>query len=98
MGDERLDRTEELAYLPVAAPPHNHGHTVAAWVTVVLVLLGVVASALAVMFTLTWLFWTGVGVVVLGLVAGRVLKMLGFGQPGPGASDAPRTDAPRTHA
>lgn len=83
MGDEPLDRASELAYLPVAAPPTNHGHTLAAWVTVVLVLLGSVISALGVMDGQPWIFWAGLGVVLVGVVAGRVLKMLGFGQKGP---------------
>ena len=82
MGHTSPDRAAELAYLPPASPPTNHGHTVAAWVTVSLVLLGSVISALAVMGAFVWLFWAGMGVVVIGLVAGRVLKMLGFGQPG----------------
>ncbi len=73
----------------MAAPPRNHGHTLAAWVTVVVVLLGAVVSSLAVIAALPVLFWAGLVVVVVGVVAGRVLKMLGFGQPEPGtgASD-----------
>ncbi len=81
MGHSSPDRAAERAYLPRAAPPTNHGHTTAAWVTVVLVLLGATVSSLAVMGALVWLFWVGMGIVVVGLIAGRVLKMLGFGQP-----------------
>lgn len=93
MGHTSHDRSAELAYLPPAAPPTNHGHTTAAWVTVTLVLLGAVISSLAVMGAIVWLFWVGLGVVVAGLVAGRVLKMLGFGQP---SAAAPATAAPRS--
>lgn len=82
MGETSPDRPAEVAHLPVASPPRNHGHTTAAWVTVVLVLIGATVSSLAVVAANVWLFWAGMAVVVVGLVAGRVLKMLGMGQPG----------------
>ncbi|KGM14348.1 HGxxPAAW family protein [Cellulomonas bogoriensis] len=81
MGQETHDTGTERAYLPVAAPPTNHGHTRAAWVTVTLVLLGGVISSLAFIVSQVWMFWAGMGVVVVGVIAGYVLKMLGFGQP-----------------
>lgn len=87
MPDASRDPMREVAYLPPAAPPRNHGHTLAAWVTVVLVLIGGVVMAVGVLVAQPWLFWTGLGVAVVGLVLGRVLKMLGFGQPGAGAGD-----------
>ncbi len=73
-------------YLPPSSPPHNEGNTVAAWVTVVLVVLGALVASLAIVFALVPLAWVGAGIVVLGLVAGRVLKMLGLGQPAGPAS------------
>lgn len=89
---EAQDSTGEVAYLPPASPPRNHGHTTAAWVTVGLVILGAVVAAWGVVVAEPWVFWAGLGVVLLGLVLGRVLKMLGFGQPGQraGAHDADR--------
>lgn len=82
MGDRSLDDNTERSHLPVAAPPTNHGNTTAAWVTVCVVLLGAVVSSVAVVVALPWLFWTGLGVVVVGVAAGLILKTLGFGQPG----------------
>lgn len=87
MPDESRDPMREVAHLPPASPPRNHGHTPAAWVTVILVLIGGVVMAIAVLVAEPWMFWTGLGVVVVGLVLGRVLKMLGFGQPGARAGD-----------
>lgn len=75
----------EVAHLPVASPPANHGRTTAAWATVTIVVLGSLISSVAVAASLAWLFWVGLGVVVVGLVVGKVLRMLGLGQP-----DAPR--------
>ncbi|HEY3437065.1 MAG TPA: HGxxPAAW family protein [Actinotalea sp.] len=87
MADRSQDSNAERAYLPVAAPPANHGNTVASWVTVCGVLLGAIVSAVAVVAARPWLFFTGLGVVVVALIVGRVLKMLGFGQPGRVARD-----------
>ena len=75
------DRNAERAHLPVASPPTNHGHTPAAWTTVSLVLLGAVVASVAVAIALPWMFWAGLGVVVVGVVVGRIMKSLGLGQP-----------------
>lgn len=85
------DRNVEVAHLPVASPPTNHGHTPAAWTTVVLVLIGSVIASFAVVLGLPWMFWTGLGVVVLGVVVGRIMKMLGLGQPVPKSRDDGRS-------
>ncbi len=91
MADEPLDRTTETAHLPAAAPPTNHGRTPAAWVTVSVVVLGGLLSSAAVVVALPWLFWVGIGVIVISVVLGQVLRMLGFGQPVP--SGPPRGSA-----
>lgn len=79
---ETHDGPGEVSYLPPAAPPRNHGHTTAAWVTVTLVLVGALVASVAVVLGEAWMLWGGLGVIVVALVLGRVLKMLGFGQPG----------------
>ena len=88
MADESLDRTTEQVHLPVASPPRNHGHTLAAWVTVIVAMSGALTAALAVLFDIPWLFWVGMAIVVVGGVVGYVLKMLGFGQPSTGTGTA----------
>lgn len=77
----------------------EHGHTAAAWTTVLLVLAGIFIGALAVVL-LNWpLFWIGgVGVIVLGLVVGKVMQMMGLGksaeEPPVGAPDGGPVEAP----
>lgn len=82
----------ERAGLPPAPPPANHGNTRAAWVTVTVIMVGGLVAGLAVMASLPWLFWVGLGIAALGLVVGRVMRMLGLGQPSeptpPTAKDA----------
>jgi len=82
MVDTLLESSEK-AYLPKVASPTNHGHTTAAWVTVSVVMIGAVVSAVAVVSAKPWLCWVGLAVIVVGLVVGRLLKMLGLGQPEP---------------
>jgi len=74
--------TTETVHLPPTAPPTNHGHTVAAWTTTWVVVAGAVVAAVGMVLALVWLFWTGIGVCVLGLVVGKVLQVLGHGQGG----------------
>lgn len=80
MTQKTGDRIEEISYLPPHAPPTNHGHTTAAWATMSGIMLGAFVSAVAVLFSLVWLFWIGLGVIALALIVGRVLHTLGYGQ------------------
>ncbi len=72
----------ETAHLPPSAPPRNHGRTVAAWTTTVVVLAGAVVAAAGLVFSASWLFWVGAAVAVAGPVVGKVLQVLGYGQGG----------------
>jgi hypothetical protein len=64
------------------ATRHDHGHTPAAWTAVLIILAGIFIGAFAVA-VLNWpLFWIGgVGVIVLGLIVGKVMQMMGLGKP-----------------
>lgn len=67
--------------LPPAAPPHNHGHTRAAWFTTIVVVVGSIIAGVAMCIPLVWLVWVGAAVVVVGLVGGKALSVAGYGQP-----------------
>ncbi|HEX5331778.1 MAG TPA: HGxxPAAW family protein [Cellulomonas sp.] len=93
MADQSVERRAEsavpaqapirdLSYLPPSAPPANHGHTTAAWTTVIVVLVGAVLSSVAMIFAAVPLVWAGGVIIVLGIVAGKVLQILGYGQGG----------------
>lgn len=92
MADQPLDdqpsdrmlgagRTEAV-HLPPAAAPRNHGRTVAAWTTTLIVVVGAVVAGLGVALAEPWLAWVGGGVVLAGLIVGKVLQVMGLGQPG----------------
>ncbi len=92
MADQPLDdqpservlgagRTEAV-HLPPSAAPRNHGRTVAAWTTTAIVVLGGLIAAFGVALAQPWLAWVGGGVIVAGLVIGKVLQVMGLGQTG----------------
>ncbi|MDM7856367.1 HGxxPAAW family protein [Cellulomonas alba] len=74
-------RTESV-HLPPSAAPTNHGRTLAAWTTTWVVVAGGLVAALAVVFAVVWLFWVGLGICLLGIVLGLVLRGAGHGQGG----------------
>lgn len=61
------------------ATRHDHGHTVAAWVTVAVVLVGFLIGGFAIIAAEPWAFWFGIGVAALGVVTGKLLSMAGLG-------------------
>ncbi|ROS74390.1 HGxxPAAW family protein [Cellulomonas sp. PhB143] len=79
MADTTTETTE-VAYLPLSAPPTNHGHTTAAWATMIGIMLGSLVAAVAFVIPAVWLFWVGMGIVVVALVVGLLLRNMGYGQ------------------
>lgn len=70
----------------------DHGHSVAAWTAVGILLVASAIMCLAVLFPNVWLFVGGVVLAVVGVVAGKVLSMAGYG-----AAGRPRDEAPSIH-
>ena len=57
----------------------SHGNTPAAWTAVSIMFVGFLLAGLALPFSLPWLFFVGLGVVVIGAVVGKVMSMMGMG-------------------
>ncbi len=80
---EKVSRPETTG----AAQEHHggHGHSVAAWTSVIVIMVGSLISSVAVLMSSVGLFVAGAVVVVLGAVAGKVLTTMGYGnEPTPG--------------
>lgn len=73
---------------PTSLPPSNHGHTIASWTAMVLIMVGAVIALIGFVMPTPALAWTGLGVAVFGVLLGGVLRALGFGQPRLAAEDA----------
>lgn len=73
---------EKQVVLDSPLPYPNHGNTVAAWALVIITCVGAVIAAVG-FDTFHWpIVITGAAIMVLGVVAGLVLKGMGFGQGG----------------
>lgn len=59
----------------------NHGNSLAAWTSVIIIMIGSLIMSGAVLMMSTPVFVIGVIVVLLGVVAGKVLSSMGYGSP-----------------
>lgn len=61
-------------------PPHeSHGNSVAAWVAVSIIMVGTLIGCLGVMASKPWVFFVALAICALGVVAGKVLQLMGLG-------------------
>lgn len=86
-------------YLPPARTPWNEGKTLAAWLTVWLIVAGGALVAVGFVLPGNELIVIGGIVIVVALVAGRVLAILGHGKNGAGTAkrDRKALDKGRSH-
>ena len=63
----------------------SHGHSLASWMLVALVLVGTFIVCLAIVLEVLWLAIVGLVICAAGLVVGRLLQMAGFGVHKPAA-------------
>ena len=57
----------------------DHGHTVAAWTAVAIIILGSVISAVGFVIAMPWVVVAGAVVMLIGAITGKVMQMMGFG-------------------
>jgi membrane protein YdbS with pleckstrin-like domain len=57
----------------------GHGNSPAAWVAVIIMLVAFAIGTFAFWFDQAWLVWASVGLLIVGLIVGLVLKVLGYG-------------------
>lgn len=57
----------------------GHGNSVAAWTTVVIILVATSVGTLFFYLDQPVLVWASAGLAVIGLLAGYVLKIMGYG-------------------
>ncbi len=61
-------------------PRDEDGRTPAAWVTTWIITFAFVVGTVGVCMAKPWLFWVGVGIIVLGLIVGKAMQSMGYGQ------------------
>jgi hypothetical protein len=57
----------------------HHGRTLAAWVGTTVAMVAVIVGGIAVVVQNWPLFWASVGLLVVGLIATKVLQVMGHG-------------------
>ena len=57
----------------------SHGDSVASWTAVIIIMVAVAAGTLAFWFDQAVLVWASAGLVVVGVIAGFVLRAAGYG-------------------
>ena len=57
----------------------HHGNTPAAWTGVTIMLIGFIVGGLGLVIDNMTLFWVGVALQPIGIVAGKVMAMMGMG-------------------
>ena len=62
---------------PIGDP--GHGHSPAAWTAITIMLIGFSIGTAAFYFEQAWLVWASVGLVLVGLLVGAVMKRVGYG-------------------
>ena len=73
MTDDQLHRSANTSHAG------NHGSTPAAWTAVILALLAFCVGAAGLMLDVWPVFWVGVGLLVLAVVAGKAMQAMGLG-------------------
>lgn len=63
----------------MADPHDNHGSTPAAWTAVTIIMVAFLVGGVGVWLDQPWLFWVGIGLVVVGVLVGKVMQMMGMG-------------------
>jgi hypothetical protein len=63
----------------MSAEHDDHGSTPAAWTGVTIIMIAFLVGAIGVVAAQPWLFWVGVGLVVVGILAGFLMSMMGKG-------------------
>jgi multisubunit Na+/H+ antiporter MnhG subunit len=72
----------------------DHGHSVAAWTGVGIILVGSAVAALGVAVAHTAIFVIGIVICVVGAVAGKVLSLAGYGATTFDGPDSPDSNKP----
>jgi multisubunit Na+/H+ antiporter MnhG subunit len=72
----------------------DHGHSVAAWTGVGIILVGSALASLGVAVSSHVLFWVGIAICIIGAVAGKVLSLAGYGAKATDGPDVPDSNRP----
>lgn len=77
---EQDSAAEEFrAEIPAEMIDPGHGNSVAAWTAIMIMLIAITAGTVFFVLEMPLFVWLSAGLVVVGLLAGWLLKVMGFG-------------------
>ncbi len=68
----------------------DHGHSTAAWTSVIILIVGFALGSLAVAWLNFPLLWVAVAIIAVGAIAGPVLAKMGYGAAGRASNGSAR--------
>ena len=75
-----IDEQKAAATRPADVEPHeDEGHSIAGWVGVIVMLVGIATVAVALFFDQFTIAYIGVGLVAVGIILWPILKAAGLG-------------------
>lgn len=74
--DAQTDATTRPAYVE---PHEDEGHSVAGWIGVIVMLIGIATIAVALFFDQFTIAYIGAGIVAVGIILWPILKAAGLG-------------------
>lgn len=57
----------------------GHGNSPAAWTAVIIMLVAFIIGTVAFYLAIEWLVWASVGLLLVGLIVGWIMKRMGYG-------------------
>jgi hypothetical protein len=75
---------------------HDHGHTAAGWTGAIIVFVGFCVAGGFMVAAKPVGFWVGMGIVLIGALAGGIMKLMGLGKNEDSAAPAPATTQQQT--
>ena len=77
--EQDLVAEEFRAEIPAEIIDPGHGNSVAAWTAIIIMVVAITAGTVFFYLDMPLYVWLCAGLVVVGLLAGWVLKLMGFG-------------------
>jgi fatty acid desaturase len=63
----------------IHAEPVGHGNSPAAWTCVLIMMVGAIVAAVAFIVANSPIFWGGIGIIIIGLIVGWIMRKVGYG-------------------
>ena len=78
-GIVNLDKLSVEVFMSQDANDPGHGHTIAAWTAVTIIMVATAIGTVFFFLDIPLMVWISVGLALVGLIVGYVLRQMGYG-------------------